>query len=399
MKGYILGTLLVFHSSFIFFYDGTLLGRYIQIVCIISLFLFLIYNKFSFYRKYKQINILVLLLGLSMMLSSYYSGGKYLASDIPLASPLIGTVLAFKFWSLVFFLELTSIRNYSSVFIKQFFYILSFYLFIADIDLLLHPGISEEYTMNAPFVNLMGGKFGLSYMHIFLLLLFCIKNGGVVRYNKVRLLLILVYTIFIVFYSQCYTAFTGVLFCVLFIAMPLIFYKPLSNPYFVIVSILFFSSLSFVLVTLIENPNIYYIVVDVFHKEPTLNGRTFIYINVIPMIFMKVPLLWGLGPTNSYKVISYLTDYPNTQNGLIELVIENGLIYVVLYLLIVFTLLRKYRHKFNLYPIMIYIYFLIIISCVEISLNGLLNYIVLLLLFDNNVKMYKQNKKSYVSKG
>lgn len=398
MKGYFWGTLFVFHSSFIFFYDGTLLGRYVQIACVISLFLVLSVNNFSFYKKFKQINILLFLLGGSLIFSSYYSGGRYLTSGIRLASPFIGTLLALKIWSLVFFLELTSVRNYSGIFIKQFFYILSFYLFIADIDLFLHPGISEEYSMNAQFVNLMGGKFGLSYMHIFLLLLYCIKCGGVDKCNKARLFFVLVYTIFIVFYSQCYTAFTGILFCSLFIIMPKIFYKLLSNPYVIIISILLFSSLSFALVLLLDNPSVYHLVVDVFQKDPTLNGRTFIYSDVIPLVFLKVPLLWGLGPTNSYKVLSNLTNYPNTQNGLIELVIENGLVYTILFLLIVFALTKKFRHKFNLYPIMIYVYFLIIISSVEISLNGLLNYIVLLLLFDGNIKKCKLNNSCYVRK-
>ena len=97
----------------------------------------------------------------------------------------------------------------------------------------------------------------------------------------------------------------------------------------------------------------------------SLTGRIQIYTD-IQEAFTESPWI-GLGYGNAIVVAKYYTDAYNTQNGLVELFIQTGVIGVVTFLFLVYTA-SKALDKNNIikYVLVAFIYAIIGISTVEI---------------------------------
>ena len=90
----------------------------------------------------------------------------------------------------------------------------------------------------------------------------------------------------------------------------------------------------------------------------------------LPLLFVNG--LWGVGAGNSTHFFTYLFDYPNAQNGLIDVIISDGIFSVIMMLFLFFYLIRINlinKGYFVTYPIVMLLITYISISCVEVTLG------------------------------
>lgn len=103
-------------------------------------------------------------------------------------------------------------------------------------------------------------------------------------------------------------------------------------------------------------------------KDPTFTGRTDLYEMILPLI----PLcpFWGFGCGSAHAVVETLTGFPNTQNGLLEIYFENGILGVLATICIIYIVISDLKKTNNTaYPLLIGVYAFIVISSIEITLG------------------------------
>ncbi len=371
--------------SFIYLDDGSGIGRIIQAFCTLYIGVFLFMKRKHFLKKrYRLINSVVVINAIFICISSYFHGASMFLSQSELSSPILGYMAAVASVLLVFFMEYTNSIGKQYQFISILYYILFGYLVIADIDLLIHPSV-EDNTMVAPFVAMMGGKFSLSYKHVAWTLLYALKRTPIKKlhsfsyYKSLGIWAHVLVSFMISILAQCTTAMLGVLFVMLLLASRKRLMKLILKPVNLIIILLVVDSFFIFSMTLVQNQYVQYFLVDVLGKDSSLTGRIDIYEQVYQVLALTP--FWGFGPGNSWRVTRLLIDAANTQNGLLELYITYGSLYVISFFVILYVLISKVQLKYLAYPIMLYVYFLVFISCVEVSLGGLMPYASILLLF------------------
>lgn len=389
---YKITTIAIFHTTFIYIDDGSGIGRIIQAFLCLYISLYLITkNKFWRLRKYKSINFLVLLLSGCILFSTYENNAKYFMPQSEMSSPLLGLLEGINLVNLILFLEVTIESRNSLRFFKIFYYIILIYLVIADIDILIHGGGAAigDYGRDKFFANLIGGKFSVAYKHMLWTLLYVaihkIKGMSLGRARYFHFFIAILGCILV----QCTTALLGVL----FIGLIFLRNKEISllyNPKLIIALILFSCSFLFLFANVLDNKSIQHFIENVLQKDSTLTGRTEIY-DMILLFLAQSPIWFGYGPSFD-RMFYYMTNYPNTQNGLIEIYAVYGLLYVLLFFIITYYLIRKLHKSEFIYPILLYLYFLVLISCVEITLGQGFITFVFILLFDyqNNYKLLSE---------
>ena len=132
--------------------------------------------------------------------------------------------------------------------------------------------------------------------------------------------------------------------------------------------ILFTASFFWLFSNILDNSYIHYFLVDILGKDPTLTGRIGIYA-LLDDTFLR-DTVGGVGLENSHFFMSYLFGAANTQNGLFEVWVEQGLIGALLFLIIIYVMLnsaRKNEFKEFTYPIVALMYVFILLGTVEIT--------------------------------
>ena len=108
-----------------------------------------------------------------------------------------------------------------------------------------------------------------------------------------------------------------------------------------------------------------YFITEVLHRSLNLTGRITIYEN-IPKI-LNGHLLLGYGHGSSYEVWINALHYPNSQNGLIDMIVEDGLLSTIMFLIII-----KHIFKGNNKIIKLIICTFFILSAFEITLGNMM---------------------------
>ena len=108
------------------------------------------------------------------------------------------------------------------------------------------------------------------------------------------------------------------------------------------------------------------IIEDFLNRDLTLTTRTRIYSEVPGIIFNEIWLGYGFG--SSYQLLTDLIGAPNAQNGILNLILEEGIFVFVIYYLAIIYCLTKIDSKYN--GLKIYILVMMFISSVEITFNS-----------------------------
>lgn len=350
--------ILVYHISFINLPYISIYGA-LKYLALIGVTIFLLVRKKIFFlKKFWKINLCVTIFCMSIILSSIYNlefgGYKRL---------LLGVFHAFIILDIFLFFEYVNLYNKSKECFKIFYNITLFYIIINDFIVIFLPQFFYRYEN-----YFIGNKFNVAYLHILLLVLFYQINLNVIKKKRIKFLLMTLFSTYIIIRVECTTALTGIVVLSLGIICKKILEKILISKKIMLISLFISNLVLLISKSILENPIVSYIIVDILKEDLTLTGRMRIY-EEVPYI-IKDRLLLGYGVGNAHFVFDQKLHYaPNAQNGLLQCIVVYGIIGTVLMLMIMYLSMKNLSVDTYMYPIILIIYIYILFSSVEITLG------------------------------
>lgn len=260
------------------------------------------------------------------------------------------------------------------------------YLLITDALMLV-----INYNFSNPAENyFVGSKFAVAYLHCFIAaIIFLIgddhkykirlnKNKNKISYDVFKLLYLL-YSIIICARVTCTT---GILICIflgalMYLPIPEKVKKILSKPESMILVTLVINILILGSFSLLTNVYVADFIANVLGKSSTWIGRIHIY-EIIMGVIKEHPFI-GYGYFSD--IIEEILTFGNAQNGVLKILIDSGWIGLVGYISLVYCSLKKSRTSFNGWPLIAYIYCMILASIAEINLTDYLCFLTMAIFF------------------
>ena len=322
--------------------------------------IFLIFNIDIFFKKkYLRVNMILIILFITMIILTIYNMEFYEKSF------LTGIFNALNILDIYLFFEYLGYKEKVKQGINIFYKLTLFYVLVNDIVMLLIP---KFFQINHTY--LIGNKFEVSYLHIFLLILFYQLNINDINKSigkKMKFLFISILAIAVSISVQCNTALIGCVIVIIFTLLGKVLKKILINNNIMIIFLVISDSILLIGSSILSNPIIKYFIVNILGEDITLTGRMRIYNQIFPIINER---FWvGYGYENNYSVLYKKIYAPNTQNGVLECIFLYGIISTVLILILMYLSMKNARNNVIMYPIIIIIYMYILLSSVEITLG------------------------------
>lgn len=378
----IIFVILLFHASFINlpYVNGYGLIKY-SILLIVGAFLVIQFRVFK-QNEYKKINRWLLMYLIMVLISSYINKNSVKERNVF----LVAIVFILTIIEIYYLFEYFAILNRTQELINTLYYLLLFYCLVTDIVMILFPTLYIQKGM----YYLTGNKFEISYLHLQLLVMFLQKekcNRKWLKFGKsdLKFLALVVISLFACVKAQCSTGTIGVILLVIFYYCMARKNKVLKKP-IVFLSILFISvTVLMVFSGIVRFEPIRYIVEDVFHRDITLTGRLIIY-ESIEKVFSG-HILFGYGMGSSFEIVMKMIGAPNTQNGVLEIILQQGILSLILLLILLWKILQFIYQKKEINYALIILYIYIIFASVEITLDvSFLSWLVLALVFEKNTE-------------
>ena len=369
----------IIFSAFVFFYtiffsissfNPTIAGWIRNgLILLFPILNFDILKKQLLEKEYLKINLLFFLWGLIVIYSGFENANlsyDYIShgdkSTIFARRGDHAIYYVINIWFFVLYFEGIYSKCQYLKFLRSLFYFLSAYVIASDINAIVY---------NSPNGSgyLVGNKFTVCYLNLYLAIIYYLLHPLLVGRPKKCFLLLLCLNLVIALKTQCSTMVIGSVLMYLFS----IVFKPnikvkLYEVKTLILSIVFFSIIFFFFTTAIINtPIMKYIIVDVLGEDMTLTGRLGIYAGVASLL-EHIPL-FGYGTGNSHLITMMNEIGPNAQNGLFNLIIEIGIVGVIVYMSILIIMIKKQSSSILSYPILCFIYVMIVLSSVEITFS------------------------------
>lgn len=268
-------------------------------------------------------------------------------------------ILTTIFFSVIVIASLGKLKLFFAV----VFYSCLLFCLINDITFLPHY---RSFISSQAY--LLHGKFQVAYSHLELLAFYLVNvYSNNFNLKKLYVCILVFLTLLIDISVDCITGITGlILFIVLLILCPK---KILKQPLFWLVIFSISSAVPFLYQNIIDSSIYQNFVLGSLNRGMTMNGRMNIY-KEIPYL-MYNHWLWGYGYGSSYGVVHGLISMPDMQNGLMELVVQVGLITASIFVLFVFYIIRmtQFLNKKNILPLLIMIYVYTILGSFEITFS------------------------------
>lgn len=351
---FVLLTLLVAHISFVTI-SSRLVSNYDDKIYNLSLFtlvLMLPYIQVLIQKKYLTFNCLFLLMCGSMFLSAIVNKGKLTIMIEP------SLVFILRIMAFVFFWEISDYAGVLFKNLKLLFYIIVFYCLLSDVLMIVAP--NRTYYLNDYYDDfLVGSKFSLSYLHLWMVLLYStiFKKFDKIFYGLMAL------TFVVSLHSGCSTMVVGTA----IIAILFIFRKYIGtilHNNIVLLIVLIVSSVILVFGSFVlQIPMIQNFIINVLHENATLSGRLNIYERYGSLLLVNP--IWGVSYDANYKFSMFYTGAANFQNGIVDVFVSFGLLGVVIFLVMLFSANRASK-KINDYIFVNAIYMFVMLASVEI---------------------------------
>lgn len=243
---------------------------------------------------------------------------------------------------------------------------------------------AENY--GAAITYFWGNKYATSYLFVLLIGMTYLKyyNYRIRRIDKSYLIALYSLTALGVAYcTKCYTAIVAIVTMIILMLfsgtvvrkIKKILDIPIGAVAMMIIPGVVSQNISFFL----QIPIIQYVITEVFGKSIGMTGRVYIY-SCLSSIFWKHPFL-GYGYNSN--IVNRITEVGNAQNGIMELLIDYGVIGVIAVLALVFQAFVASKGKDDCWGLKIMFAGLCIFSIVEISFNYIFFLIVNLLLYNS----------------
>lgn len=360
--------LLVYQTVFIsfpYFKQYTLI-KYTFIVILAFLLLLRIKTAVTLHVDAKLITIMFLYI-MVVILSGFLNQGKY-----TITNPLYGALAyCLSVLEIICALLYVGKRESPSMIIKTLYRISLIYVLINDLLLFINPSMFMRYGE----YYFLGNKFSVAYAHIQLVALYILNNRvknikhKILFKDSIELIILCILSIVVLYTVGSTTGILGVLLLLTFIIVP---NRLENNAIIWLITLLSACAFPVLYEVILANPHIESFIVDVLGKSITLTGRTVIYAN-IPNVLSN-HLIFGHGFGSTYEVWINFINLPNSQNGLIDCVVEQGLIATTILVIMLFVMIKKSssrQAKSNLYkPIIAMIYVYTILSAIEITINS-----------------------------
>lgn len=361
----------------------------IKMGCMMILLVYIfVYHKIMLRRRYIKVNLCFGLLSLLIIISSFinndypYNSGNYVLSSINFIISVLGMLFAVEF---------ASYKQKMHILIRIYYMITLCIVIITDLYIFLTPNKS---AMSGD-IYFIGTKFTVVYFHLFLVVLYMLKQVRSIRKYILPVIFLSIVTLIISIQVDCMTGIVGIFSFMFMYIISNKFSHIMTRPYIYIITLvasgLFVVFYSVIMrLGFVEN-----FLENILHTSTELTGRTWIY-SVLPFI-LRQNLWLGNGFRSSFDVMMQIMHAPNTQNGLTEWLLEGGILTTAAFLVLVWMILKAVKYvninsKKNKY-IVIYslLYVLAILSTVEIMLNREIYFVWLAILFgvlterDNNI--------------
>ena len=371
-------SLALFHSFFVYV---TGLERMFQCFCILLLLPYVfLHARVLFAKCFRTVNVLSLLYALWIILSSYLS--RRVAFYERTASFVAVSVVAVGFVAALIVIESFIKRRKILLCLRVFYVCALLYLVFSLVQLLFKGSISN----GAGYI--IGTKFQVSYLSVVLAgLFYCVGDRRKPSFYSV-LAIHIAAAMLISIVVQCSTSIVGILVFVLVLALPS-FSLFCRKPAAVVLALIICDTILIVSQAVLEVPAISYVIETILNEDLTLTSRTSIYTE-LPFVFEGMPLS-GYGYGNSYAVCHPVIGAPNTQNGLLDCLVQTGLPGLVLSLSICFFAFWNCSTKRWNRGILAIVWFYIFVSSVEITFD--LQFLLFSIMMMNYVETnYKENK-------
>lgn len=384
-------TILFFHISFISlpYFENYNLLKY-GIIVVIALYLIPKY-KIIFQKKYRIVNIVLMLFCVIVLLTGYINRNNLQERNPFLAAIVFSAIVVEGFLIFQYFDYINKIKRVISV----LYHTATFWIIVTDIIMVL----KKDWFINSGGYYLIGNKFAVGYTHLLVICLYwckCVyKQKKMSLFNKSVMICWWLLSIGASIYTDMATGLVGITILSLFILFHKKILSIMTKPQ-VALLVLIFSCIFLFVFDFMNSSLVKFILVDILNRDLTLTGRMNIYIKV----FSVLQGHWwsGYGEGSTYEVCMELLGAPNTQNGLVEALVEYGVVGLVLLLVLIACVFghKEKIKQMNSIPIvsMLYVYF--ILASVEITLE--LPFFALLAIATVCIRMKNENISNYMMK-
>lgn len=346
--------------------------RTIEVLAIATSVIYLIRTaKMSFIVKRTALLVTLVLFSFvgCMVYFSHSNAGLIIKND-PTTTALLDAGVLCSYFLLI--MKTISINQFTYV-KKNIVVILGIFVILNDILLYFFSGMANYFGGEWWTSFLLGTKFDVGYMHLFFIAaLFSVFFQKQTKSSEKYIVFIILIglTACSTIYVDCNTGLVSIGIFLIFMLISrkkyIFFIKPQVFSITLLSTSLFVVLYSFFL----DSPIVKFVVQQIFDRDISLTGRTNIY-KLLGNVFANN--IWtGYGYGISYNVSRAIFNYDNTQNGLMEWVLQIGIIgtsLLVLFLYILFVRISKAKPSAVIIPILSFIYVLTIIAMIEISLD------------------------------
>lgn len=367
----------MFMCTYVYIDDGLGLGRKIQAVCLLLLAIYMLPKMKLFFSKknfFYNVNRLLILYCLALVISSYMAhnsnlvnltagyGYEWINNEFESSSWTLSVYFSSSILFSFAYVEDVCHRNKTVAFVKSLERVILLYLVLYDVSFFFDFIYSFD----------LGNKFVSAYMHMVYLCVLLLHNKLTGHDTWDRYLFpITIFSMVMALLLNCATGFVAIFLFLLFVWRTGVNHRYNSFYSIKLISavLLLCSSFAYLYIFIIDSPLLLHIL-ETIGKSDTFASRLEIFNVALPLLFING--IWGVGAGNSTKFFRYLFDYPNAQNGLIDIIITDGIISVSLMILLFFYLIRKnklYNNTYTTFPVAIMLFIYICVSCVEVTLG------------------------------
>ena len=224
----------------------------------------------------------------------------------------------------------------------------------------------------------IGSKFTVSYLNMLLL---AILMRGYKDKSKIPILCVSMVMIGICYMVDCMTGVTGVIVMIVLYILKNKVEEAITKPIVLTCAVILSGVFALVMQLVVELKPVQWFLLKIVNTDLELTGRANIFA-ILGRLFVNKPVLgYGYGNT----IVKNTLGYGNPQNGLFDIGISYGIIGLIVFLVIVYIVSksRKYRNEINQreYPILVFIYAMIVCGTVEINFSIL--FLIALSLYKN----------------
>lgn len=318
-----------------------------------------------FLKTVRRMDIIILLYIVCILISGFINSKGHVITNTILNS----FAFVLSIIECIFVFEYMVLKKSMYFLAKMFSYILLAYVLLNDILLFLAP----QLFVTKSTYYLVGNKFAVAFVHILLLIFLSVKhrmenNGKRTLSTNIMHLALILLALVISIRVDCMT---GVMAVMIYVVLNIIPSRLFESPIVLLLVAVFAVSFVTVFQLILTNNFVSDFIVNTLNRDLTLTGRTNIY-PYIPVV-LKDHLLFGYGYGTSYETWTSLVYFiPNSQNGLLDNIVETGLLATVLFTIYALWGVRRFKHSNPLnkkvyLPLIIVLYIYLIISSIEIS--------------------------------